>query len=1104
MGHIQQISQALDRLHLDMSAEELADTLWLALHMQVDPLPKQQGTTTLLGPSHPESAVKQTDTPPSLQEAPRPEHPRPSRPRISERPPRLKRLSQALYTRSTKKLKKHPLARYGHPLKVPDAPPLPEALKIARALRPLLRRTNSHSRFILDEEATVRKVADQGLWLPQLLPAPERNFDLALVIDESASMWLWAGVIMELRRLFEYHGAFANVYTWWLATELPDNSVQLYATPPGRQRERVDPGILIDPQQRRLIVVLSDCVSQGWYSSELINILELWGKLNLVTIMQMLPERLWQRTALALATPILLRARHIGVPSSQLQIKAIPQWFLSEPDQQSAVAVISLESNLIAQWAQTMAGTSNAWIIGRSFNSELLFDHGDESTDLSEIALESLTPQQRVRRFRATASPLAYHLAETMAALPVNLPVVRLAQRTMLPKAGQAHIAEFFLGGLVCQTTANADVHDPNDIEYDFIAGVREELLSAVPIAQPLQVLRRISDYIEGWLGKFLDFQALLANPTAIDDVIIPEHGIQFAEISIRVLRRIGGRYAVLADALERKLRNDPSLPLSSTGFGSEDERQQLREMIFDPNFAYRSDKRERFFDAPISRFSASSILFDLGDGTEGVVPWYEMKTLSDEEFRALKPGDICTVFLYKVATDKSIAILSIDKAQIEKQWRRIKQIQKDKGVVNGIVIGYNNGGLVVRVEGLQGFVPNHAIKELLDIPLPQLSVQKHLLMHHAMQLVIVECKPEQGILILSSRIEEQLLTEQQLDDFFASLQLGQIYEGTITRITHYGILVDIGGAEGVVNKRELDHIYFPDIISRFHVGQRIQVAILKFNSETRKIELSHRQTIPDPWENNTLLEELHAGDIRDSIIVGITKTVIIVNIDGLAGIVPLRELDHSPDGQNLQHYSVGDILPVKVLEIDRSNKRLFLSHKRLIPHPRKAFIASLNIGDIFEGTITNIVNYGVFVNIGEADGFIHIKELDYNYSRTCKPEDFFRVGDPIRVMIIGINNEKSLITLSSKRLLPDPWKDMEMRYNLGNWYIGTITDVVAFGVFLTLEKGIIGLLHKSELPNEIQGSFQKIFQIGQSVNVRIKKIDIEKRRLGLSMRPMQ
>ena len=1238
------IIKALDGLELELSAEELADALWLALQMQVArPQVQPKGVAPTLAPHLEAQPVPAPTAPASEPESPLPGRTQTTQNLVSERPQRHKRSSNALYTRSTHKLASKPLARHGQLLKIPDAPPLPEALRLARALRPLLRRVPSYSHFVLDEEATVRKMADQGLWLPQFLPAPERSFDLALVIDESSSMQLWAGVVAELRRMFEYHGAFVNVHTWWLATELPDGAVQLYAAPPNQQqREQANPRVLLDRQQRRLIMVLSDCVAQSWYNGEVAHILALWGKLNLVTIMQMLPERLWQRTALAFATPVYLRSWLTGVPSTRLRTKSVPQWFLPDPAYQPAVAVISLETNAVARWAQAVAGTSSAWIIGRSFDSEPLVEIDDEPTDTSDLPLAPLplTPPQRVGRFRATASPLAYRLAEVMAALPVSLPVVRLAQYTMLPAAGQAHVAEFFLGGLLRQITPAAEVRDPNEIEYDFIPGVREELLSAVPIALPLQVLRRISDYVEGWLGKFLDFQALLFDPAAIDDLIIPEHGVPFAEISIRVLRHLGGRYATLADALERKLRNDPTLSLSATQLASEDQRRQLREMVLDPNFTYRSEDHERFLDVPISRLDPSRrIFFDLGDGTEGIVPWYEMKTLSDEEFKALQPGDIHTVFMLRAATDQNLAILSIDKAAIEKIWRRLKQAQRDNEIIEGVVTMYNNGGLVVRVEGLQGFIPNRYIKELIDVPFQYLSAEKQHFLHQTLRLIIIECEPELGELILSSQIEEILANEQALKDFFATLQVGEIRDGIITRVLSYGILVDIGGAKGLVHKSEVDYDFINDFKSQFKVGDLLQVAILKFNSETRKIELSRKRALPDPWKNNTILEELHVGDVRDVRIVDIAKTAIIVDVDGLTGLIPLGELDttdnetlslsynagkiisakiiqidyekrrlvlsckrvvkaSSPDPwknntiQEKLHvgdvrdvrivdiaktaiivdvdglagiipfkefdyaateilslrYSIDKIISAKIINIDRKKKRMILSckqivvekHNELSKEERKTFLEKrktfldehktaldehktplderktvlderkaallgiLSIGDIRDGFISQIVNFGVFVDIGGADGLVHISEWSFRRIEAGHIKRQFSIGDPVRVVVIDIELEKKRIALSRKRLLPDPWVGIETRYKVGSSHVTTVSSVSSFGIFCAIEEGVEGLIHKSKLLDDMEDSFQTAFQIGQAITVRIINIDEKKGRIGLSMRPVE
>lgn len=450
----------------------------------------------------------------------------------------------------------------GHSLKTPAATFLPGALELKRALRPLMRRITSRQRYILNEAATVEQIAEQRIYLPVLQGVPEREFEIALVIDRSNTMIIWQPTLAELRILLEHHGAFRNVRIWNLKSDVETEQVQLYADTITQSSRPHHPQELIAPSKRRLIWIVTDCISSPWYQGTMLPLLELWTQHHPVAIVQMLPQPLWTSSALEEATIVNFRATAPGLATTRLTLIKEEETFLFEEAEQTLdtmaknsikVPLLTLEPEAFALWARLVTGKSDAWIPGILLEKNQP-ENQDNNQPQSDTATKSPSAQQRIDNFYATASPMAQKLAEYLAAMPLTLPVMRLVQQVMLPKSRQIHLAEVFLGGLlrrISPPTSHAYLR-----LYDFHDGVRELLLNSVSTPEVIQVIvnQEISTYIEQHLGKILDFPALLADPKATGDIKIPEGTQHFARIGVKVLQRLGGKYGQLAKKVAKKI----------------------------------------------------------------------------------------------------------------------------------------------------------------------------------------------------------------------------------------------------------------------------------------------------------------------------------------------------------------------------------------------------------------------------------------------------------------------------------------------------------------------------------------------------------------------
>ena len=537
---IERVIGAFKDLGFDLDDREIADILWLSVQMrrsQSSPFPQLQqqtpASTPEITPTPPQSAINQN--------------------KKSQKSSSKTETSANVYPQSSQDSNQ---SSSGLPIKVPTAQALRNQLAISRSLKPLKRRVPSKNEFILDETATAERIAEEKLLLPVMRPAPERWLELALVIDEGASMMLWKQTIKEFKQLLERHGAFRDVRTWGLFIS-EDSKVWLRSKvgSVSRQKKLHNPRELIDPNGRRLFVIISDCVSPAWRNGTITKALAAWASTSPMTIIQVLPEWLWERSALGVADSILLRSLAPGVPNQQLIMTALDLLDESDVVKKLKVPVVALEPESLKNWAWMVAGAGDVQTKGflLALDAEI-FDTTDESTENTSVQISA---KQRLQRFRLTASPMARKLAGLLAAAPVSLPVVRLIRQTMLPKSSQVHVAEVFLGGILKPLSPIDEGVDADKIQYDFMDGVRDLLLDAVPLTESTKILREVSEYVAQRVGLSVDeFTAMLVNPgLPVDDsssVLVRP----FAQITAKVLRRLGGRYAELAEEMEQQIEN--------------------------------------------------------------------------------------------------------------------------------------------------------------------------------------------------------------------------------------------------------------------------------------------------------------------------------------------------------------------------------------------------------------------------------------------------------------------------------------------------------------------------------------------------------------------
>ncbi len=509
------LAKALSSVEARLTAEQWADALWLAVHLPVPrPVPgSQPPPPPEPGPPEPlpvpEAYAEQT---------------------LARRPRQGQTEVEDVATLHLP-ARQPAAAQPGAFVQVPSVPAVRDTLSLLRALRPLRMSRPSRHRLVVDENATAALIADSSIWTPVLKPSLIRRFDLALIVDESASMVIWHRTVAELRALLTHLGAFHDIELWRLDAD--DPQVPLRRAGLRGEGPLHEAAELADPSDRKIILVVSDCVGAGWRTGAVADRLETWARHDPVAVLQVLPQRMWRRCGPEVS-PVWLSAKRPGMSNADLVV-ASRESAAGEPPAGLVIPVLELDSRWLEPWSRLVAGGPEP------VATMAMFTRGKARppSDLTFPGDRGLSPMQRVYRFRDTASPVAFQLAAFLAATPLSLPVIRLVQSAMLPESRPAHLAEFFLGDLIHRVSG--EEQDPDDTMYEFHEGVRDLLLTRLRRSDTLRILHRVAEYISLRFGTPRDFRAILAADHTLG------LGIPFARILRQVLIALGGTYARFA-----------------------------------------------------------------------------------------------------------------------------------------------------------------------------------------------------------------------------------------------------------------------------------------------------------------------------------------------------------------------------------------------------------------------------------------------------------------------------------------------------------------------------------------------------------------------------
>ncbi|MDY6855326.1 MAG: 30S ribosomal protein S1 [Thermodesulfobacteriota bacterium] len=486
-------------------------------------------------------------------------------------------------------------------------------------------------------------------------------------------------------------------------------------------------------------------------------------------------------------------------------------------------------------------------------------------------------------------------------------------------------------------------------------------------------------------------------------------------------------------------------------------------------------------------------IMIDVGYKSEGQVSIGEFKDENGELTIAV--GDEVEVLLERRENEDGIVVLSKDKADNLKVWNEISRTYNEDDVIEGKIISRIKGGLAVDI-GVRAFLPGSQV----DIrPVRNLDD----LIGNTFKFKILKFNKKQRNIVLSRRAIFEKEREELREETLKILEEGQIVEGLVKNITDYGVFVDLGGVDGLLHITDLSwgRVKHPhDICS---IGDRIKVKVIKYDKESQRVSLGLKQITDDPWSKAE--ENYTIGSRVTGKVVSLTDYGAFIRLEeGIEGLIHISEMSWT---QKIRHpskiVSLDDVVQAVVLDIDTSKKRISLGLKQVEPNPWDIVKEKYPIGTRIEGTIKNVMDFGLFIGIEEGiDGLIHVSDISWK-QKIKNPSELYQKGQHIEAVVLNIDQENERFSLGIKQLEADPWDTISKRYIVGQTVSGNVTNVTDFGIFVELEEGIEGLVHVSEIRKEKVESPDAFAKVGDRVTALIINMSEKERKIGLSIKQL-
>lgn len=448
-------------------------------------------------------------------------------------------------------------------------------------------------------------------------------------------------------------------------------------------------------------------------------------------------------------------------------------------------------------------------------------------------------------------------------------------------------------------------------------------------------------------------------------------------------------------------------------------------------------------------------VIVKIGYKSDGIIPASEFRYNPD-----LKVGDIVEVYVENQEDKKGQLILSHKKARLSKSWERINAALDNQEVIQGYIKCRTKGGMIVDVFGIEAFLPGSQI-DVHPIRDYDQFVGK------TMEFKVVKINQEFRNVVVSHKALIEAELEAQKKEIISKLEKGQVLEGTVKNITTYGVFVDLGGVDGLIHITDLSWGRVDDPHKVVELDQKINVVILDFDDEKKRIALGLKQLTPHPWD--ALDPNLKVGDHVKGKVVVIADYGAFVEIQpGVEGLIHVSEMSWSQHLRSAQEFlKVGDEVEAVILTLDRDERKMSLGIKQLKEDPWETIEVKYPVGSKHTAKVRNFTNFGVFVELEEGvDGLIHISDLSWT-KKVKHPSEFTQVGADIDVVVLEIDKENRRLSLGHKQLEDNPWDVFETIYTVGSIHKGKIIESLEKGAVIALDKGVEGFATPKHLVKE-------------------------------------
>lgn len=527
---------------------------------------------------------------------------------------------------------------------------------------------------------------------------------------------------------------------------------------------------------------------------------------------------------------------------------------------------------------------------------------------------------------------------------------------------------------------------------------------------------------------------------------------------------------------------NDFDWDRDEKGFGnySDDERAKLEDLYAG---TFNSINKGEIVQGSVVSINNKDVVLNIGFKSDGLVSLSEFRDTPD-----LKVGDTVDVFVESQEDANGQLVLSRKRAKTQKSWEEINEALENDTIIDGFVKSRTKGGLIVDIKGVEAFLPGSQI-DIKPIRDYDIYVGK------TMEFKVVKINHEFKNVVVSHKVLIEDDLENQKSEIVSKLEKGQVLEGTVKNITDFGVFIDLGGVDGLLHITDISWGRIEHPREVLQLDQTVNVVVLDFDDEKKRIALGLKQLTPHPWES--LDTTLAIGSkVKGKIVTVADYGAFLEITPGVEGLIHVSEMSWSQNLRSPQEFlKVGDEVEAQILTLDRDDRKMSLGIKQLTPDPWKNIADRHPIGSKQKAVVKNMTNFGVFVELEEGiDGLIHISDLSWS-KKINHPNEFTKVGESLEVVVLELDEENRKLSLGHKQLEENPWDTFETIFTLDSIHQGTVIKVGEKGNIVSLPYGVEGFSPAKHSIKEDGGALK----LDETTDFKIIEFNKENKRVVIS-----